>query len=619
VAGPGAIRGRARRILGRVRRRLAGIRRRQEAPRSTYGPKPEVVIERTNFGPVVDQLVERLRRNQRRYGVNADYDLVREHFDHYQYLFQVPDLQERPDVDPIREFLQSGAGSRVSPDPNFSMQRYLARYPDKKNGRERSPYLEWLKRGKDAGEIADPAAGIEPMAVVLGLEPQQVVDEVVRIRTDVLDRLRSGVLGEMFAKAVEVEPLIGAAWPQVVARLKQVPVRNVSVARAAAAVYACHQAAGFRRAGVVIVTDRPVPNGPGLDRSLARALDGTIGSAEIVIIYTDHGGTSAPGRLPTGVREIDLASGLVGVEPEEQEQALVSLLRSMNADAIINWDSGLFYRAMVPFGRALADSERIFLHFSCNEQRRLGSWDGAALRWVYPAFENVAGIITDGEYLRDTIIEHYQLSDVDRERIHVFRTPASPELAAATPAHAARERPAVFWLGHRGRRSRIDLVIEVARRMPDVDFRLWHHEVVRRDAVGELPRNVTLEGRCHQPADLDLSGADAWLYTSGWDGVPELLLDVAMTEVPLVASLVGGVGELISERDAWPVAAWEDPEAYEKALRDVLADAVESRRRSHALRERLLRERTQEAYAQHAVEVLFKPTESSDGVQEEAR
>lgn len=425
MAGTGAVRRRARRALGRAARRI-GVRRPQAglpAPPPTYGPRPEVVLDRTNFGPIVDHLVARLRLNQRRYGVDADYDLVRERFDHYHYVFQVPDLAERPRADPIRGFLRRDATTRVSPDPHFSMQRYVARYPEREYVSERSPYLEWLKRGKDAGEIADPAAGIESMAVLLGLEPQQVVDEVVRLRTDVQTRLRYGVLGEMFAKAVEVEPLIGAAWPEAVARLKQLPLRDESVTRAAAGIYACHQDAGFRRARVVIVTHRPVLGGRGPDRRLAHALAGTVHADEIVVIYTDQSDDAAAAPLPTGVREIDLGSRLTGVAPDERELMLVALLRSMAADAIINVDSALFYRAMAPYGVALADSERIFLYLSGNEQQLLGNWDGPALRWVYPALDYVAGIVTDDEGLRAAIIEHHQLSDTAQERIHVLRTP----------------------------------------------------------------------------------------------------------------------------------------------------------------------------------------------------
>jgi hypothetical protein len=154
----------------RVRRGLGGLARRVglrrvgtggQEPDAAYGPKPDVVVERTNFGPMVDEMVARVRRNQRRYGVNPDYDLLREHFDHYRYMFQARELHEDPEADPIRIFLRAGATTDNSPDVNFSMEKYLARYPERSVGPERSPYLEWVKRGKAAGEIADPADGIE--------------------------------------------------------------------------------------------------------------------------------------------------------------------------------------------------------------------------------------------------------------------------------------------------------------------------------------------------------------------------------------------------------------------------------------------------------------------------
>lgn len=569
-------------------------------------------MEKTNFGPMVDRLVARVRRNQRRLRVNADYDLVREHFDHYHFMFQAEELQEDPEVDPIRVFLRAGADTRFNPEPNFSMRKYLERYPEKRNGPERSPYLEWLKRGRAAGEIADPSDGVEPIAEVLGLSPQVVVDEVVRTREDMLERLRYGKLGEMFAKAVELDPVIGASWAETVARTKQLPLRNESVTRAVAALHRAHQAADFRTARLVIVTNKPRwGGGRRMEGHLAHALAGTIDPSEIVVIYTDEGGSAPPGRFPDGVREVDLASLLDGIARSVQEETLIALLRSFRADSILNINSRLFYWAMKPFGKALVASERVFLCFFCDEQQAMGNWEGRGLRWFYPAFDDVAGIVTDSDYQRNQLAERYQVSEEGRRRIHVFKAPAEPEIPVTPVADADPDRRrVVFWAGRFDRQKRPDLALEVARRMPDVDFRLWGEKVLKGDPLGEIPPNVTLEGRYARFADLDLSAADAWLYTSAWDGVPSLLMEVAMTGLPIVASLVGGVGEVISHEDAWPVADVEEPEAYEKALREIFADQAEARRRSGALRERLIRERTQETYGAYAADVLLTAKEA---------
>lgn len=562
---------------------------------------------------MVDQLVARVRRNQRRVGVNADYDLLREHFDHYHFMFQAKALQEEPDADPIRVFLRAGAEATKSPTPHFSMKKYLSRYPHRAEGPERSPYLEWLRRGKAAGEIADPADGIEALAPLLGLEEQDVVAELVRLRTDMLQRLRNGKLGEMYAKAVEIEPLIGAAWAETVANTKQLPFRNESVTRAVAAIHASHEAAGFRRARLALVTNKPRwGGGRRLEGHLAHALAGEVDPADIVVIYTDEGGASPEGRFPVGVREIDLVSLFAGVDYATQQEALVALLRSFRADAIVNINSRLLYLAMRSYGRALAASERLFLCFFCDEQQALGNWEGRSLRWFYPAFDYVAGIITDSEYMLETLTERYQLSESDRERIHVLRAPAEPDLPVARPpSDDPGRRPVVAWAGRLDRQKRPDIAVEVARRMPDVDFRFWGERVLKGDPLGTLPDNIRLEGRYASFAQLDLSDVDAWLYTSAWDGVPSLVMEVAMAEVPIVASLVGGVGEVLSPEEGWTATEWEEPEAYEKALREIFADRSGARRRARALRERLVRERTYPAYGEQAARLLLSPSGSA--------
>jgi glycosyltransferase involved in cell wall biosynthesis len=563
---------------------------------------------------MVDELVARLRRNQRRYGVNADYDLLREHFDHYHYVFQAKELHEDPEADPIRAFLRAGARAANSPDARFSMQKYLKRYPERAHGPERSPYLEWIKRGRAAGEIADPSDGIEALAPLLGLEPQQVVAEIVHLRADMMQRLRTGTLGEMYAKAAELEPLIGATWAQTVAQTKQLPFRNENVTRAVAGIHRCHEDAGFRRARIVIVTNKPRwGGGRRMEGHLAHAVGKVIDPAEIVVIYTDEGGATPPDRFPAGVREIDFSSNFAGVDFSTQQEALIALLRSFRADTILNVNSRLLYFAMRPFGKALATSERLFLCFFCEELQPLGNWEGRHLRAFYPSFEYLAGVITDSHFMREQLTERYLLSDADRERIHVLAAPAEPHLRLAPepPAEPGR-RPVVYWAGRFDRQKRPDLALEVARRMPDVDFRFWGEKVLKGDPLGRLPDNVTLSGTYDRFADLDLSGVDAWLYTSAWDGVPSLAMEVGMTGVPIVASLIGGVGEVISGENAWPVADWERPEAYEKALRAILADPVGARQRARALRERLIRERTEQEYGEQAARLLLRPGVSGD-------
>ena len=597
-------------VRRRLQRAVARVRREADQP-ATEPVYPDVGDERTNVGPLMDTLVTRAKRNQQPLGVDPDYDLVRQNFDYLNYMLEAQPFHEQADIDPIEAFLRSGASAVYSPNYNFSMRNYLARYPARKDGPEQSPYLEWIKRGRSAGEIADPAQGIEKMAKVLGLEPAQIVDELVATRTDMMERLRTGRLGEMFAKAAEIEPLIGSVWAET-PRTRMLPLQGQFVAGQVAAIHACHEMAGFRRARLVVATNR-VTRGVGrrLEHHLGHALSGTISPDDIVVIYTEKGGASPRGRFPAGIREIDFAAAAEGLPDEHRQQALMSLLRSFHSDAILNIDSPLLYRVLTTYGKALARSERIFVFLPCIEQRAQGNWDGWSLKWFYAGFDLVAGFITDSEFLRNQLTEMYQLSDADRERIHVIRAPVDQEIAAATrPQAKPLRRPVVYWAGRWDRQKRVDIALKVARRMPDVDFRFWREGPLRDSEAAHVPENARVDELDGPISALDLSQADAWLYTSAWDGVPDLLLEVAMTEVPIVGSLVGGVGEVLSDEESWPIADWEDPEAYEKAIREILSDPADARRRSNALRERLARERTRHAVGEYAARLLLDRTDS---------
>lgn len=603
---------------GRLRRPFAGRRQSvqqppESAPRRVRpdGRQPDVALESTRLGSVMDEAVLRAKRRMR-IGADPDYDLLYQNFDVLHYLLQAPDLIKEPELDLIEHFLERGREEGLSPHPDFDMTAYVERYPNRTAAhRVRNPFLYWLKHGRDAGDIADPTPRIRRVAPVLGLPPERVAELAAERRRDLQERFRTGRLGEVFARAAEIEPLIGATWPEI-ARPHLMPLSRPVVVDELCAIYQAQEAAGFGRARLVFVINRiRWGGGRRLEGHLAHALAGHLDPDQIVVIYTDDSVDASVKRFPDGVREIDFARMVRGLPPDRAEHALVMLLRTFHAEAILNVNSRLLYGAMRTYAKALSATERLFLCFFCNEQTVMGTWAGWSLSHFYRAFEHVAGVITDSENLARELTDTYRVPDRDRERIHVFRAPVDADLPviSESPARPGR-RPQVFWAGRWHRQKRVAIFLEIARLMPDVDFHMWGESVRTSGHVDEAPDNVRLEGTYTHISEIPLADADVWLYTSAWDGVPSQLLEVAMTGIPIVGSLVGGTGEVLKEEDAWPVVETTEPQAYVKAIRAALADPGDARRRALALRERMLRERTGKAFAARAAEVLLGDDES---------
>jgi glycosyltransferase involved in cell wall biosynthesis len=600
----------SRRLYRRLRPIAGRLRRWLKEKLGKAGRAPDVSLEPTTLGLDLDEAVLNAKR-QMRIGADRNYDLVYDNFDVMHYLLQTPRLIERPKLDLIKHFLETGVASMRSPDIHFSISEYLARHPERAHGPEPSPYLEWLKRGRAAGEIADPAPAVTEMARLLGLEPAEVVDLLVARRTDLVERLLTGELGEMVARASELEPLISRTRVRYT-RPRLLPFGHPPALEQISVIHAAHEAAGFRRARLVLVINRPRwGGGRRLEGNLAHAMVPRISPKDVVVVYTDGTGVTAEGRFPDGVREIDFVGLASHLDPEDAAAALVVLLRTFCADAIVNINSATLYRAMQFLGPALTASERLFLCFFCNERTPEGGLTGWSLRYFYRLFEHVAGVITDSDFLAQELRETFRVPDSHLDRIHVMRAPvdASLPFVAESPAGPNR-RPQVFWAGRWDRQKRPALLLEVARRMPDVDFCIWGESVMDR-RHGRIPRNVVLMGTYAHISETPLAEADVWLYTSSWDGVPSQLLEVAMTGIPIVGTLVGGTGEILSEADAWPVGETAPAGAYVDAIRAVLADPADSRRRARALRDRMLGERTQKAFADQATDLLLNRDRSA--------
>lgn len=392
---------------GRLRRHLWRRSERDGAEpvarTSASGSSPSVVP--SNLGPGFDERIREALRQQQPPGQDREYDLVRDHFDIAHYLLQAPGVLENRSVDPVRHFLRQGPAARFTPEANFSTESYLKRHPERRDG-DLHPYAAWLAEGKQAGEVAEPVMGTEKLAKVLGTSNEAVVEALAERRSDVHRRLHHGKLGEMFAKAVEVEPLIGDLWPEI-ARPRMMPIPWLVVADQLEALYSSQEALGFARARIVLVVETP---GHVLVARLLDALQAEVEPSDIVVVTTATG--SAPAAAtPPGVRRVDFADTACDLGPLMTQQVLVELLRSLDAAAIVGIGSRLFLDALTPYGLALRASERLFLGFTGLRRGPLGQQVGLSARYVYRHVELVDGVIVDTAATADRLVDDYQLPD----------------------------------------------------------------------------------------------------------------------------------------------------------------------------------------------------------------
>jgi len=151
----------------------------------------------------------------------------------------------------------------------------------------------------------------------------------------------------------------------------------------------------------------------------------------------------------------------------------------------------------------------------------------------------------------------------------------------------------IGWVGRVSREKGLDVLLEAMKELRELP--------VQTTVVGDGPARrelETLAGQAHlavrwagvQPdAHRLLAGFDLVVLSSRTEGTPMILLEAMAASVPIVATSVGGIPDVISAEQGVLVPP-EEPAALAAAIRSVYQDRRSAARRAEAARARLAAE-----------------------------
>ncbi len=430
---------------------------------------------------------------------------------------------------------------------------------------------------------------------VIGSSPTVISHDLATKRDDLRLRLESGILGNMVQKAGAMEPLIQHSRTAAM-NAGFSPIRSRTLTAQMLAMHRLQSACQWQRASMIVVINwsHMLSGAARCAGFLANALAELLGAQELVVLRTAISPMAFHNVFPDGCRHVDVGGECSGMDNRSRQRVLVELLRSLRPAMVFNVNSGLLWESMASFGRQLSCVMSHYAYLFSNSKNNRGEWTGYPAKYFYRLFDFHRGFITDSYFLADKLLSQFSLTPAQEHKLATLESPIiDPPSQVSMPISNNAERPRVFWASRLDRQKRVDITYAVAEAMPDVDFHLWGKPVLD-DSFSKLikPGNVFLEGTYEKFSELPLDTCNAWLYTSEWDGVPNILIDVAASGIPIVGSLVGGTGEVLSNGLSWPIKDIHNVKAYEQALRQVFSDPEAARARALRLREHVLQRRT---------------------------
>ena len=361
--------------------------------------------------------------------------------------------------------------------------------------------------------------------------------------------------------------------------LKQFSRYRLPFATAPGIAYAeCLREVDINRTDLVILV--PWLTRGGADLGVLHHIDAAIATGKnVLVIATLEADSIWKNRLPPEVQFLEFGKRSHKLGHEEKLAVLIRILLQSTAKSIHIINSELGWQALKTYGKSLIDEQRkVYVSAYCDD------YDHNNVRWSYPSFfmadcyRYLSGIICDSAWYPKDLQRQFGIAD---DAIHTVHFPTKLPEAATYRSSPSKN---VLWAGRLTKQKRPDLLIETAKILQNVSFKVHGYTYSKRDKhyvkdLKKLP-NVELHGHYDSFESLIVSSdISLFFYTSAWDGLPNVLLEAVAHGLPVVASAVCGVPEFIHEETGYPVFDISNPEAYASRILEALQNDDERQRK----------------------------------------
>lgn len=293
---------------------------------------------------------------------------------------------------------------------------------------------------------------------------------------------------------------------------------------------------------------------------------------------------------------------------EARREALVATVEALRPQVLHVIHSFLGYGALAhrpSAARLRAAAGRIHVSAFCPHIHPDGVEDGY-FRYIPDIIDGVDRVIFDNSWYESELSARFGLP---AEKSAVLRYPVA-RIEPLDPG-AAPGGNRVLWASRLDAQKNPGVLRRIAERLPQLEFLVYGQEVLGDVTVNwaEMPANVHRRGPFLTPEELPLGEVIAFLYTSRFDGMPNILLEVGAHGIPIVTPEVGGVADFLGRTWMFYTAGPDDVESYVAHLA-MLHRSPELRRFAGGLLvERARAERTVAAFNAAAAALLPPPRE----------
>lgn len=265
---------------------------------------------------------------------------------------------------------------------------------------------------------------------------------------------------------------------------------------------------------------------------------------KILVITTEYATSPWINKLPLSATHLDIGKFAQQLSLNKKAELVARILLQSSCQTIHNINSELGWEVYKRFGKQLKSMhKKLFASIFCeDETNEPNIFFGYAPKYLSETYTFLDAVICDTKSYASAQRSNTGLSQL-------FHTVYFPFLGKLNQYNAIHNAP-ILWASRFTKQKRPDLLYKIAKAMPEYQFHVYgeldlnYQETLEQ--LKELP-NVTYFGKYDSfTSVVNKQQYSCFLYTSQYDGLPNVLIEAIANGLPVISYNVGGIEELIN-------------------------------------------------------------------------
>lgn len=339
----------------------------------------------------------------------------------------------------------------------------------------------------------------------------------------------------------------------------------------------------------------------GADKVALQFISAVVERADVRVLVILSEPTDSPwkDRLPasSNVTCVTLDKAFHSLDLAAQQLIIATLIQHCVSRVLHIMNSRIAWQTLSIYGRSLSNALTIYTHAFCIDFAPDGTPSGYIIEFLAETHEYITNIYTENIHFIDHCMLLYGLSR-NKFILHRQWISLAPQRLVWEP------NKSIVWAGRLDRQKRPDILLKIAQGTPEIPYYVFGYSTNDECAptvktLQALP-NVRFHHGFNSFAEIALCKPAALLYTSQWDGLPNILLEAGSYMIPVIAPKVGGISELVTQETGYLIDDFTSVHDYVKALQFVIKNASDAHLKAQAMYKHL-----SELYSQNAFNAII--------------